>query len=223
MAALIYVKTPTRQPIGNCAKMLWLHSFYGDSLSGNCTCHQKCTSLNPVWDHPVFCAVKLRHAFDDEPARSSALDLGAHLIQEVCQVHNLGLLCCSFNYCHTVGQNGSHHHVIGAEHGRAEFTLHVDNRSAEFRCKNLDIAPPHAHRCAERFKTFKVQINWPIADDTTTGQRDCRFLATAERGSKHTNRSAHLSDDVVGANRMDLFCRDTDGPAGAFHLRAQVS
>src|SRR5262245_50279672 len=68
-----------------------------------------------------------------------------------------------------------------------------------------------------------MQINWPVTDDATAGQSDGGFLATAQRRSKHADRGAHFAHDVVRRNRVDLFCRDADGPAGAFHLRAEIS
>src|SRR6267142_2946994 len=160
--------------------MLWFHSLDGDSFSGNCACDQECSSFNPVGDHPVFRAVQIGHTFDDDSTRSRAFDLGAHFIQERCKVYDLGLLRSPFNYCHTIGQNGSHHHVISTEDGWAEFTLHIDNRPAQFWRKNLDVAAFHAHRCAERFETSQMQINWPVTDDTTAGQSNGRLLAPAQ-------------------------------------------
>src|SRR5215470_17184573 len=111
MVSAVNVKAAACQHIGDCAKMLWLHSSDGHSLPGNCAGDQKCTGLNPIGDHPVFGAVQFGYTLDNNPARSRALDLGAHLIQEVCQIDNLWLLSCAFNNCHTVSQNGSHHHV----------------------------------------------------------------------------------------------------------------
>ena len=202
--------------------MFWFHSLDGDSFSSDCACHEKRPSFNPVRNHPVFRAVQLRHTFDDDSTRSGAFDLRAHLVQERSQIHHLGFLCRSINNCDAIGQHGCHHHVIGTQDSRTKSAMHVDYCSAQFRRKNLDIAALHAHRRAERFETFEVQINWPVADDATTGQSDGRLLASTQRRPEHANRSAHLAHDVVRRHRVDLFCRDADGTAGALHLRAEM-
>ena len=80
MVADIDVIAATRQRIGGCANMLRFHSLDGDSLSGNCTRHQKCSSLNPVRDYPVLGSMQGSHSFDEDPARSRAFDLRAHLV-----------------------------------------------------------------------------------------------------------------------------------------------
>src|SRR5882757_7705750 len=67
-----------------------------------------------------------------------------------------------------------------------------------------------------------MQIDWPVSDDATTGQSDGCFLATAQRWPKHANGSAHLAYDVVLRDGVDLFGRDADRSAGAFHLRPQM-
>ncbi len=88
----------------------------------------------------MFGSVQRGHTFNDDPARSRAFDLRAHFVQERCQVDHFRLLGRSFNNGHSIGQHGSHHHVICPEDSGTEFTLHVDHGSVQFRSKNLDVA-----------------------------------------------------------------------------------
>src|SRR5262249_45470421 len=104
----IDMKATTPEHIRHCVKMFRLNPPNRDPLSSYCACNEKCTSLNPIGDHPVFCAVQFRHTFDDESSRSSPLDLGSHLVKEVGQVHHLRLLGRAFNNCDTIRQNRSH-------------------------------------------------------------------------------------------------------------------
>src|SRR3982750_1580220 len=67
-----------------------------------------------------------------------------------------------------------------------------------------------------------MQINWPIANDAAAGQSNSGFFAAAQQWSKNTNRSSHSSNDIVRRDRLYLFRRDRNGPAGALHLRAQM-
>ena len=46
---------------------------------------------------------------------------------------------------HAIGQHCSHHHVIGAENGRAELAIHVDHRSRQFRRQDFNVAALHAN------------------------------------------------------------------------------
>ena len=171
----------------------------------------------------MFRAVQLGHTFDDDSTRSRAFDLRAHFVQERSQVHHLGFLRRSINNGDSIGQHRRHHHVIGTQDSRTKSAMHVDYCSTQFRGKNLDIAALHAHRRAERFETFEMQINRPIANDATAGQSDSCLLATAQRGSKHTNRSAHLAHDVVRRDRVDLLRRDADGATCSLYLRTQMA
>ena len=98
----------------------------------------------------------------------------------------------------------------------------IDDRALQFRREHFHVAAFHAHRGAERFETFQVQIDRPIADDATSRQRNRRFLAAPEQRAEHANRRAHFSHDVVGRDRFDRVGRDGDGAAGAFHLRAEM-
>ena len=68
-----------------------------------------------------------------------------------------------------------------------------------------------------------MQINRPVANDAAARECDGRFLAPTQQRSKHTNRSAHFSDDVVGRDAVDLLSSHSDSAAGAFYLRAEVS
>ena len=128
----------------------------------------------------------------------------------------------AFDHGRAFGQHGGHHDVVGAENGRAEFAAQIDHRAGQFRREHFDVAAFDPHRGAERFESLQMQIDRPIADDAAAGQRNGRFLATAEQRTEHANRGAHFAHDFVGRDRFDLLRLDRDGAAGAFHLRAEM-
>src|SRR4029077_19347089 len=166
--------------------------------------------------------VQLTHAFDYNPVRPRAFDLCSHFVKEICEILNLGFASCSFDDGHAVGQHGCHHYVVCAEHSRTECAVHADLCCAQFGRENFNVAALHAHGGAERFESFQMQINRPVANYATTRQSDGRFLAPTQQWSKNTYRRAHFSNNVVCRNRIDLFRDDTHVAAGAFHLRAEV-
>ena len=184
--------------------MLALHPLDRDSFAADRARHQKRARFDPVGNDVVFGAVQFLHAFDDQTARARAFDLRAHLVQEIRQIDDLGFLRRSFDHRHAFGQNRRHHDVVGAENRRAEFALQVDDRAGQFRREHLHVAAFHPHRRPERFKTFQMQIDRPIADDAAARQRDGRFLATAQQRPEHADRGAHFSHDFVGRDRFDF-------------------
>src|SRR5206468_2480462 len=107
--------------------------------------------------------------FDDDSACSCAFYFCAHFVEEIREIDDLRFACCRFNYRHAVGQNGCHHDVICAEHCRTEFALHVDSCRAQFRCEYFDVATFDTHCCSQCFKTFQMQIDRTIANNTAAG------------------------------------------------------
>ena len=113
-------------------------------------------------------------------ARPGAFDLRAHLVQEIREIDDLGFARGSFDHGCAVSQHRRHHYVVGAENSRTEFAAHVDLCPAQFRREHFYVAALNTHCSAERFETFQMQIDRPITNDATTGQRDGRFLAPAQ-------------------------------------------
>ena len=187
--------------------MLWLDAFDRNSVSTNCPCHEKCSGLDPVRDDVVLSAVQFLDAFNDDPAGAGAFNLRAHLVQEIRKIDN-------FRF--------RHHHVVGPENSRPKFTAQIDHRAGEFRRKHFYISRFHANGRTERFESFQMQINRPIANDATARQRNRRLFAPAKERTNHANRRAHFADDIVGSDRIYFCGRDCDGAAGAFYLRAEV-
>ena len=109
-----------------------------------------------------------------------ALDLRAHLVEEIREVARLPVRCAApsitvvpsastaaiitLSVPRTVGPNLPHKLIDGA---------------GQFRRENLDVAVFHPDRGAERLKSFQMQIDRAIADDAAARQRNGRFLATA--------------------------------------------
>ena len=202
--------------------MLGYHAFDRDAFAANRARHQKRARFDPVRNDVVLGAVQFRHAFDDQAPRAGAFDFRAHLVQKICQIDNFRFLRRAFDHGRAFGQHRRHHHIVGAENGRAEFAAQIDHGAGQLRRKDFYVAAFHAHGRAERFKTFQMQIDRPIADDATARHRDGRFFAAAEQRAEHANRRAHFAHDIVGRDRFDLLRGHGDRAAGAFHLRAEM-
>ena len=184
--------------------MLGLDALERDSSAGDRAGDQECAGFDPIGNDVVLRAVQFLHAFDDDAPRARAFDLRAHLVEEIREIHDLRFGGGAFDHGHAFGEHGGHHHVVGAEHGRAEFAAQIDRRRRSVRREHFDVAAFDADRRAERFESFQMQIDRPIADDAAAGQRDGRFLSPAEQRTEHADRRAHFAHDLVGRDRVDL-------------------
>ena len=117
----------------------------------------------------MFGAVQFFHAFDDQTSRPRALDFRAHLVQKIRQVDDLGFGRRAFDDGDAIGQDRRHHHVVGPENCRAEFAREINDGAAQFRREHFYVAVLDPHRGAERFKSFQMQIDRPVANDAAAG------------------------------------------------------
>ena len=139
--------------------------FHRDALAANRAGHEKRPRFDPVRDNVVLSAVQFFHALDNQAPRARAFDLRAHLVQKIREVDDLWFRRRAFDHRDPFGQCRRHHHVIGPENRRPKFAGEIHHRADQFRRKNFYVAAFHPHRCAQRFESFQMQIDRPIADD----------------------------------------------------------
>ena len=158
--------------------MFRLNAFYRHSISGNCTRDQKRAGFNSVRNNVVFRAVQLRHAFDDDPPVPAPSIFAPILLRKFARSTTSGSHAAPSM---TVTPSANTAAIITLSVPRTVGPNFPRSRFAprgQFRREDLDIAAFHPHRGAERFKTFQMQINRPIANDTAAGQRDASLPCT---------------------------------------------
>ena len=84
--------------------------LYQHITAGGSHCCQICTCLDLIGDNGVAAALELFHATDLHGIRTGAGDPGAHGIEEVGQVHDVGLLGSILNNS-LAGKQTSCHHI----------------------------------------------------------------------------------------------------------------
>ncbi len=178
--------------------------------------------LDAIRDHAVFRAVQFLHAFDDDAPRAGALDLRAHLVEEIREIHDLRLGGGAVDDGRALGEHRGHHHVVRTEDGGALFAAEVHLRATEFARKNLHIAVLDAVHRAQRLEALEVKVDRPIADHAAAGKRNDRLLLPAEQRPKHADGCAHFPHNLVGSLRLDVLRLDPDRAAGALHTRAEM-
>jgi hypothetical protein len=107
-------------------------------------------------DDFVLRAVEFRDAVNDDAACACAFDFRAHLVEEICEVHDFGFRGRALDDRGTLCERCGHHHVVCAEHGRALFSTEIDRRSTQFICEELHVAVLDATDGAESLKALEV-------------------------------------------------------------------
>src|SRR5699024_8902475 len=88
---LLYGDAHLLQLGGNGLQVLGGHVLHGDVAAGGGSGHHVGASLDLVGDDGVGAAPQLLDAVDLDGVRAGAPDVGAHGVQEVGQVHDVGL------------------------------------------------------------------------------------------------------------------------------------
>ena len=147
-------------------------------------------------------------AINHDSIRAMALNLGAHLDQQLGQVDHFGLSCGIFQDGTALGQHGSHHQVFStgdSDHVRA------DDRSFQAAGLGNDKAMLNANVRTECRQALDVLVNRPLTDRATTRQAHTRFAKAGDERSEHQNRGTHGFDHLIGSlDRGDLIGTDID-------------
>ena len=208
--------------VGDGGEVRGIDALEGDLLARDGGGDHEGAGLDAVGDDFVLGAVEFLHAFDDDAPGACALDLRAHLDQEIGEIDDLGLGGGAVDDGDAFGEDGGHHDVVGAEHGGAEFAAEVDGAAAQFAGEDFHIPRVDAVGSAEGLEAFEMQVDRAVADDAAAGQGDGGlFLATQQRADDADGR-AHFPHNLVGSLGDDFLRLHGDGAARPLDLRAEV-
>ena len=144
-------------------------------------------------------------ALDRDVARSHALDLRPHRLQQAAQVDDLGLARGIEQLGPALGEHCGHHRIFGRpdrHHRKGELT---PGEPSATRRNRADIAGGDLDDRTHRLERFQVQIDRPVADRAAAGQRHRRLPRPRQHRPEHENRRAHPPHHVVGrGGREDL-------------------
>ena len=175
--------------------------------------------LDAVRNHGVLDAAKLLDALDDDPAGARAGDFRPHGIEEIRQIHHFGFRRGRFDDRHAFSQSGRHHHVVGAEHGRAVSAGHVDLRAAQtVRRAEDDIAALELDTGTERLQSPQVEIHRAVADHAAARQGNHRPAHTGKQRPHHADRGAHPPNQFVGGGVGNFTAGDAHGAGRTFDV-----
>ena len=152
--------------------------------------------LDPVGHHFVGRAVQPGHPVDRQLGRADAFDLGAHRLQQVAQVDDLGLARGIVEHAAARPEHRVHDRVLGRP-DRDDRKAEPAAGQAAVRRDRADVARGEFDMGAERLQRLQVQVDRPIADRATAGQRHGRLAGAREQRAQNEDRRAHLAHQVV--------------------------
>ena len=158
-------------------------------------------------------AVQAGNALDADLRGAGTLDLGAHRVQALGKVDDLGLAGGVDDDRLALGQGRRHHQVLGgADGGLGKADL---GPLQPARRPGPDVAARHLDHGAEPLEAGQVQVDRPGADGAAAGQRHLRLALAGEQRPQHEDGGAHPPDDVVGRLAVEHGRAVEDEPAGA--------
>ena len=139
--------------------------------------------------------MQLLHALDLNDGSAGAGDLGAHLVEHVGEVHDLGLARRVVDNGGALGLDRSHDEVLrGTDAG--EFERHR-RTGKTLGCVGVNVAVIGVELNAQGAKAQDVHVDLACTEITATGHRD---LGTAKAPKQRTHdggRCAHLGHQVI--------------------------
>ena len=156
-------------------------------------------------------------AADLDDIGAGAVDVGAHHVQAVGQVHHVGLAGDVFQHGQTVGHDGRQHGVHGGAH---RYRVEKDMRPLQAAGGDADHAVLHRILRPQGGEGFEVLVNGPGAQVAAARHSHLRRAEPPQQRAKEVVAGPHLAGKLVG----DLGAVDAGGIdlVGAFADHADI-
>ena len=168
----------------------------GDRLSAQASDGEEGAGLDAVPHHGVRDGMKLGDALDLNDRGACALDVGAHLVEHVGEVNDLGLASRVVDDRGALGEDRGHHEVLrgsdaceGKGHG-----LSVDAVGRG----GVDVAVIDLELNTQGLQAEDVHVDLAGADVAAARHGNDGLAEPRKKRSEHGRRGTHLDDEVVG-------------------------
>ena len=167
-------------------------AIVGHQRTGN----DKGTGLDAVAHHAMGNGMELFHAFDSHDGRTGANNLGAHLVEHVSEIDDLGLAGGIVDNRGALCAHRGHDEVLGRTDAGE---LERDGGTAQTLGRiSVDVTVGGIELNAQGLKTKNVHID--LASTQVAAARHGNFgaMEAAQQGSHDGGGSAHLGNELVG-------------------------
>ena len=155
--------------------------------------------LDLVGNDGVGAAVELLHAADLDDVGAGALDIGAHGVEEVGHVHDVGLLGHVFHHRQPLGQDGGQHDVDGGAHRDLVQEDVGARQPAALTASGVDKAALDLHLGPQGLEPLQVLVDGTgAAKVAAAGQRHIRQAEPAQQGPDQVVGGPAAAGGVIG-------------------------
>ena len=171
--------------------------FQQELAAGGSHCRHVGAGLDLVGNDAVGTAAETLHAADLDGVGAGALDVRAHGVQEVGQIHDVRLLGSIFDGGDAVSQRSGHHDVHGGTHGD---NVQIHRRAGETAVfgGGVDEAALHGDVGSHGGEALDVLIDGTDAEVAAAGHGHGRLPEAAQQGAQQVVAGADTAGQVVG-------------------------
>ena len=175
--------------------------------------------LDLVGDDGVGAPPQAGDAPDLDDVGAGSHDVGSHGVEEVGQIHDVGLLGGVFDDGEPLGQGGGQHDVHGGAH-RHHVQIDLGAGQPPTAGGGVDIAPLDLHVGPHGHKALDVLVDGPSAEVTAPGERYLRGAKPPQQRSNQIIAGPNFSSGLIGYLAVDnmgavhIYC----GAVDSFHL-----
>ena len=180
---------------GDAFQMLGDDVFHQHVSLGSHSRHHIGPGLNLVGNDGVFRPKQVVYPPDFNHVGSRPHDVGAHGIEEVGQIHNVGFLSGVFNDGHAPGFHRRQHDVDGGAH-RHHVKVHPS--AGELIGPDVDHAVLQAVIRSQALETLQVLVDGPYSEVASSRQADFGPMEPAQQRSQKVIGSPHMLGQLIG-------------------------
>ena len=141
--------------------------------------------------------MQLFHALDGHDGRTRADNLGAHLVEHVGEIDDLGLAGSVVDNRGALRAHGSHDEVLGSAYARE---LERDGGTAQaLGSTGVDVAVGGVELDAQSLETQDMHIDLAGTQVAAARHGNLGAMETTQQGAHHSRGGAHLGDKLVGS------------------------
>ena len=172
------------------------HVFHQNLAAGGGGSHHVGAGLDLVGDDGIASAVELIHTVYLDGVGAGAADIRTHGVEEVGQVHNMGLSGGVFNDGAALGQGGCQHDVHGGAYGNL---VQIDPRAVETAVPGvgIDKAVFHVHIGAQGGHALDVLVDGAHAEVAAAGHGGLGAAETAQHGADQIIGGPDLPHQII--------------------------
>ena len=140
--------------------------------------------------------MQLFHALNSHDGRAGTDNLGAHLVEHIGEIDDLGLAGGVVDNCGSLRAHGGHDEVLG---GADAGELERDGGTVQTLGRiGVDVAVGGVELNTQGLKTENVHIDLAGTQVAAARHGDLGAMETTQQGPHHGRGSTHLGDELVG-------------------------